>query len=334
MSGGARLLFSDAIQLTRDSFLMNGYLEFLKNLTEYQQRAEIGILAFRERWPLFSSTDPLLDERVLTHHRVAAFSQKLEVDPCSWKSDIRHDIQWAEALGSPTFHGDQCITPFSLRYKYLNQNLVVSGTTYVDDEGNTLVGIGGCDTAQSFESPARERLISLGIDPDTRLPITYHYYDDEMARNIPYFDWLRALLPGQQRDAIFDLIDQPTWLWSNPKYLDRPKLAAELKEHHISNLIFMDGARINIGPVDFSPGRCTVTLAFFLEEHREHFDDQGHLVEVHLLTRIENRPGGGGKISVEDGWMRTQLTNGLEQDPSPLILSEPDERNGLASNDD
>jgi hypothetical protein len=38
-------------------FFMNGYLMFLKSLSEYQQRAEIARLAFEARW----AQDPSLE---------------------------------------------------------------------------------------------------------------------------------------------------------------------------------------------------------------------------------------------------------------------------------
>ena len=51
---------------------MNGYLTFLKRLSEYQQRAEIGALAFTER-----SGDSSLEEELLKVPVVVAFSETL-----------------------------------------------------------------------------------------------------------------------------------------------------------------------------------------------------------------------------------------------------------------
>jgi hypothetical protein len=303
---------------------MHGYLTFLKQLTEDQQRSEIGILAFRERWPEYLSEDPLVDDVMLQHPSVVAYSQKLGVAPFNWESEIDHDLQWAEPFGSPVFHPGKCLVPFSFRYECLAQRLVVKGITYVDDLGNTVMSIQGCDieTTPSFQLHTRERLIALGIDAETWEPLPYEPYDEEMAHKPLYLEYLRALLPGQQQDAIYHLI-RPDWLRENPKYLLHPTLAAEIKAHGMRDLIFMDGARINLGVPDFSAGRCTVPLGFCLEEDRAHYDDQGYLVEVHLLVRIENRPGGGGEIAaIEDAWMRTQLHIGTEEDHSPVVIDE------------
>src|SRR5262245_3091744 len=222
---------------------MHGYLTFLKQLTLHQQRSEIGILAFRERWTEYLSDDPLVNDVMLQHSSVVAYSQKLGVAPFNWESDIRDDLQWAEPFGTPVFQADQCLVPFSFRYQYLAQNLVVHGTTFIDDAGNTLMGIGGCDieSAPALGSSIRERLIALGIDPETREPLPYELYDEEMVHKPPYLDYLRALLPKQQKNAIFGLIPQPAWLWENPTYLQHPKLAAELKAQGIAKLISMDG---------------------------------------------------------------------------------------------
>ena len=76
---------------------------FLQSLSEYQLRAEIGRLAFTERWG--GST---LEEDILKNQAVCAFSETLGVDPRSWKFDLKHYAEEAELFGPPMFRRDQC----------------------------------------------------------------------------------------------------------------------------------------------------------------------------------------------------------------------------------
>jgi hypothetical protein len=57
---------------------MNGYLTFLKGLSEYQQRAQIAHLVFRERWGGFS-----MEEDILNVQPVSTFTESLGVGACS-----------------------------------------------------------------------------------------------------------------------------------------------------------------------------------------------------------------------------------------------------------
>jgi hypothetical protein len=57
---------------------MNGYLAFLKGLSEYQQRAQIAHLVFRERWGGFS-----MEEDILKVQPVSTFTESLGVGACS-----------------------------------------------------------------------------------------------------------------------------------------------------------------------------------------------------------------------------------------------------------
>jgi hypothetical protein len=65
---------------------MNGYLTFLKILSEYQQRAEIRRLAFTERWVGSS-----LEEDLLKDPAVFAYSESLGVNP-STSTTTRRDF--------------------------------------------------------------------------------------------------------------------------------------------------------------------------------------------------------------------------------------------------
>src|SRR5258708_28321373 len=75
---------------------MNGYLMFLKSLSEYQQRAEIGRLAFSERW-----ADSSLEEDILQDQAVSSFSETLGVNPRFWKFDLRHYAEEPDLFGAP-----------------------------------------------------------------------------------------------------------------------------------------------------------------------------------------------------------------------------------------
>jgi hypothetical protein len=169
---------------------------FLKSLSEYQQRAEIGRLAFTERW-----TGSSLEEDILKDQAVFSFSETLGVNARSWNFDLKHYAEEPELFGAPVFRGDQCTAPFSFRYEHLNHSLVITGIIYIDDGGSAMIGTLTCLSHQE-NSRARRRLILAGIDPDTLETISHNV---EMSRHVPYLDYIKALMPQQRRDAIFDL---------------------------------------------------------------------------------------------------------------------------------
>jgi hypothetical protein len=73
---------------------MNGYLGFLKSLSQYQQRAEIGRLAFTER-----SGGCSLEEDLLQTPAMIAYTKSLGVNPALWEFDLSHyaeepDVNW------------------------------------------------------------------------------------------------------------------------------------------------------------------------------------------------------------------------------------------------
>jgi hypothetical protein len=79
---------------SRSTIHMTGYLMFLKNLSEYQQRAEIGRLAFSERWSGSS-----LEEDILKDQAVVTFSETLGINPRLWKFQLRHMQRSPRSLG-------------------------------------------------------------------------------------------------------------------------------------------------------------------------------------------------------------------------------------------
>src|SRR6516162_2006694 len=142
---------------------MNGYLTFLKGLSQYQQRAAIAYLVFMERWGGSS-----MEEDILKVQPVSAFSESLGVGACSWKFDLKHYAEEPDLIGVPVFGGDQCIAPFSFRYQHLDSNLslVITGIVYIDDDGSAMIGTLRCLSNQE-KSGSRRRLELAGINPDT-----------------------------------------------------------------------------------------------------------------------------------------------------------------------
>jgi hypothetical protein len=286
---------------------------FLKSLSEYQQRAEIGCLAFSERWAGSS-----LEEDILQDQAVSSFSETLGVNPRFWKFDLKHYAEEPDLFGAPVFRGDQCTAPFSFRFEHLDHNLVITGIIYIDDDGSAMIGTLTCLSNQE-ESRARRRLVLAGINPDTLETVSHNV---EMSRNILYLDYIKALMPQQRRDAIFDLA-QLAWGTDNPKFLDHPRLAHELQKLGISEL----GEACQghwVGPVEFNGGRCTAPLTYPLygEGELSKYEENGlgFFVEVHILVGIGNKPSGGGDISIENMWFRTDLMDNPEDNAIPLLV--------------
>jgi hypothetical protein len=286
---------------------------FLNSLSEYQQRAEIGRLAFSERWG-----GSFLVEDILKDQTVVTFSETLGINPRFWEFQLRHYAEEPDVIGAPVFRADQCLTPFSFHYEHLNHNLAISGIIYIDDDQSAMIGTLTCSSTQ--EKPCvRRRLVLAGIDPETLKTVGH---DAKMSRKTLYLDYIRALMPQQRRDAIFDLA-QLAWGTDNPRFLDHPKLAAELQRLGISELYTGDRCH-EVGPVEFKGGRCTATLTYPLygedDLWKDDEDDLGYYVEVHILARIGNKPSGGGDISIEEIWFRIDSINDPEDNPIPMLV--------------
>ena len=233
---------------------MNGYLRFLKSLSQYQQRAEIGRLAFTERWGGSS-----LEEDLLQDPAVITYSKSLGVNPALWEFDLHHYVEEPDLIGAPVFCEDQSRAPFTFRYEHVSgKNLVITGIIYVDDNQSALIGTLACSSTQEQSCRAR-RLVAAGIDPKTLDTVRHHA---EKLPHILYSDYLKALTPQQRRDAIFELSER-AWGTDNPKFLGHPKLAQELQELGISDLREPNWCH-QIGPVEFSGERCTAPLTYYL----------------------------------------------------------------------
>jgi hypothetical protein len=287
---------------------------YLKSLSVYQQRAEIGRLAFSR-----ICTSSSLEENLLKDQAVSAFSKTLGVNPSSWKCDLKHSAEEPDLIGIPVFRSEQCTAPFSFRYEYLSHNLVIMGTIYMYDDGSAIVGTLACHTCLFNQSRALGRLVLAGINPDTLETVGHNL---EMSRNIPYLDYLKALLPQQRRDAIFYLAER-AWGTDNPKFLDHPKLAPELEELGISDLSACWYIHHEVGPVEFNGGRCTAPLTYHLgvEGELSKYDEggSGYYVGVHILVAIGNKPLGGGDTSIENIWFRIESIDDLEDRAIPIV---------------
>ncbi len=295
---------------------MNGYLTFLKSLSEAQQRAEIGHLMFTERRGGSS-----LEEDLLKMPAVVARSEMLGVGPSWWVLGLTHYAQEVDVIATPVFDEGQCRAPFRLRYRHFEQNLVVSGMIYIDDDQSALIGTVEASSSPLEKSCARQRLVEAGINPDTLETVAY---DLEMDSKMPYLDYLQALLPQQRREEIVDLA---AVVWGtnpgradNPLFLRHPKIAPELRRLGIKELDIGDRCH-EVGPVEFAGGRCTAPILYpFYGHSKNDQDGLGYYVEVHILAGIGNRSGGGGVIWMEDLWFRCDSIDDPPSDAIPLLV--------------
>jgi hypothetical protein len=291
---------------------MTGYIKFLKSLSEYQQRAEIGRLAFSER-----RSGSSLEKDILKDQAVVTFSESLGINPRFWEFQLRHYAEEPEVVGPPVFRTDQCLAPFSFHYEHLNQNLAISGIIYIDDDQSAMIGTLTCSSTQE-QSRVRRRLVLAGIDPETLETVSHNV---EMSRKTLYLDYIKALMPQQRRDAIFDLA-QLAWGTDNPRFLNNPKLASELQRLGISELGAADRCH-QVGPVEFRGGRCAASLTYPLYGQDDFWHDEdrfGYYVEVHILARIGNKPSGGGDISIEETWFRIDSIDDPEDSAIPMLV--------------
>ena len=307
---------------------MNGYLGFLKSLSQYQQRAELGRLAFAEHWGTSS-----LGEDLLQVPAVIAYSKSLGIDPALWEFDLRHYAEEPDLIGAPVFCEDQCRAPFTFRYEHISgKNLVITGIIYVDDNESALIGTLACSSTEEQSCRAR-RLVAAGIHPDSLETVSYA--KAELLHRLGgslYLDYLKALLPQQRREAIFRLADVA---WGTevpsrrsdssitPLFLNHPTLAPELARLEIRDPC-EPGLAYQVGPIEFAAGQCTAPILYPLYGEGEYskYDEggDGYYVEVHILAGIGNKPGGGGDIWVQNLWFRIYSLDDPEDSGIPLLV--------------
>jgi hypothetical protein len=296
---------------------MNGYLTFLKSLSQSQQRALIGRSLFIAGWM------GTLEEDLLKAPAVAAFSKSLGVDPRVWQPEPHHYAEELDLIGTPVFGTSQCRAPFNFRYvaalrslDRVYDDLVISGMIYIDDDQGTMIQTLAASATRE-PSCARERLTEMGINPDT-WEIVAH--DAAMASKMPYLKYLEALLPQQRREAIFELADQ-AWRQDNPLFMDHPALAPELARLKITHLGVTDFCHM-VGPVEFCAlGQCTATITYPLYGGGDEDNtSDGYYAEIDILASIGNRPGGGGDIRIQDLWFRIESIDDLPSETSDPLL--------------
>ena len=181
-----------------------------------------------------------------------------------------------------------------------------------------MIGTLTCSSSQQ-KSLARTRLLLAGINPNTLETVSDNV---KISRDVPYLDYIKALAPQQQRDAIFEL-SELAWGIDVPKFLGHPKLAPELQKHGISEVGEAHLAH-QIGPVEFNGERCTTPLTYYLygegELSKYNEDSFGYYVEIHILARIGNKPSGGGDISIENMWFRIASLDDPEDSFIPMLV--------------
>jgi hypothetical protein len=297
---------------------MNGYLTFLKKLSPYQQRFELGHLAFTERW------NSSLEKDLLKMPAAVAFSQSLGIDASLWKSELRHYAEDPDVIEMPVFGAGWCRALFTLRYvesirslDHSHEDLLVRGIIGVDDNQRAVIGMLAASSTRE-ESGARGRLVALGVDPETLDTVPF---DAKPTRKIPYLGYLQTLLPQQRSEAIYDLAEL-AWGGGGPKpigFFGHPKLAPELARLEIRDLGIGDRCH-QVGPVEFTGGRCTALIRYPLYNAGDGLDSLGYYVEVHILAGITNKPGGGGDIQISDLWFRIEDIDEPSEDSIPLLV--------------
>jgi hypothetical protein len=256
---------------------MNGYLKFLKSLSQYQQRAEIGHLAFAKRWG-----GSVLEEELLQDAAIITYSKALGVDPAFWEFDLNQYVEEPDLIGAPVFCEDQCRAPFALCYEHVSgKNLVITGIIYVEDNKSALIGTLACSSIQEQSCRARRLVAAEEIDPKTLKTVRPYL---ERQRHSLYLDYLKALLPRQRREAIFDLADvafgtevaRRSGSLSSPLFLNHPELAPELARFGIRDLCEADRTH-QVGPIEFAAGQCTAPIWYTLygEGEDSKYDEGG-----------------------------------------------------------
>jgi hypothetical protein len=298
----------------------HGYLDFLKSLSEYQQRAEIGRLPFTERWSSSSLEEDIL--KLFGH------------DPYMWEFDLKHYAEESDLFDTPIFRDEQCISPFRFLFTRSQdpnsqENLLIKGLIYIDDDASALIGTLTCSFTQE-KSRSRDRLLNLGIDPDEA---PGGYTVDPWLKHQPgvlYLDYLRTLTTHDQQQAIFYLAER-AWGSDNPKFLAHPELAAELEKFGISDLIEADRAHW-VGPVEFHNGRCTAPLTYYLYGSAPNWmhpelgpdffgTEPSFFVEVHILAEIGNGRKGEGTIAIRNIWFYIDSVCYPQFDSIPELVS-------------
>ena len=249
---------------------MTGYLNFLRSLTDLQQKHSIGVL-IRSR-----SIKPIPEE-MLNHPTVVEFNESLGWRPY-WKPiKDKFDPDVVE-IGPADLTGDLCIASITIRYRNLNHyrnstvsnvdyQLTVNALVYIDDEGEPMIGTVTCVGNQDLVNAEKEAL-------------------SELKKN-GYLNYLRALTPDKRRDAIWDLSDV-TWGLDNAEFLSHGELGTALTQAGV-HLIYSEH---EVSPVqlydDYGTASMSYTFYGYPPREQDEISEAICCVEVNILACISD----------------------------------------------
>jgi hypothetical protein len=296
---------------------MNGYLTFLKSLTQYQQRAEIARLVFD---PSPYASHP--EDELLKSEAESEFGLIAGEDPSKWRVDLKRGAEYREVVEAPVFAADKCTARFLFRYHSGDRGIEIPGLIFIDDQRRIQIAHHPC-RACSSESLSEDRCRKLGIKPDN--DATVRPWQSRTVSFSPcqppasYLDWLQALLPVPRHDAISDLL-QRAWGMENDPPLNDPGLASlvsELIKRGVTVTdLYCDSSYV--GSVECKRERCTAHLVYACYAHQKGDDaaGDGSEVELHVLADITEQPD----LSIKSIWYRIEAIAGLEE---PMLLNFP-----------
>jgi hypothetical protein len=250
-------------------YAMTGYLNFLRSLTDLQQRHAIGQL-IRSR-----SIKPIAEE-MLNHPTVVEFNESLGWRPY-WKPiKDKFDPDVVE-IGPADLTADLCIAPITIQYRNLNHKinatdsnldyeLTVNALLYIDDEGEPMIGTVTCIGNQDVVDAEKEAF-------------------DEVKKT-GYLNYLRALTPDKQRDAIWDL-SVVVWGTDDAEFLKYGELGTALMQQGVELLY----SEHEVGPVqlydDYGTASMSYTLYGYPPEEQDEISEAERCIGVNILACIK-----------------------------------------------
>jgi hypothetical protein len=290
---------------------MNGYLTFLKSLTQYQQRAEIARLVFDPSPYADHPEDEFLKSQAESEVGLIAGE-----DPADWMVDLHHGAEYREVVEAPVFADGKCTARFVFRYLSGDgRGIEIPGLILIDAQRRIQIAHHPCRPCSS-DSLSRDRLIKLGIDPDTCETVSFRPWQPPTS----YLDWLRALLPEPRHDAISDLM-QRAWGLENDPPLNDPGLASlvsELIKRGVTlSDLYCDSSYV--GSVECKRERCTAHLVYNCYAHQRGDDaaGAGSEIELHILADIIEQPN----LSIKSIWYRIDRIEAIADLEEPMLLA-------------
>jgi hypothetical protein len=249
---------------------MTGYLTFLQSLTDLQKKHTIDVL-IRSR-----STKPIAEE-MRNHPIVVEFNESLGWRPY-WKPIKDEFGREVIEIEDPCLTSDLCTASLTFRYVNLNhyRNSTVSNTdyrltvkalVYVDDEGEPMIGTVTCIGNQALVNPEKEALSEL--------------------KKRGYLNYLRALTPEKQRDAVWHLSDV-AWGTDDAEFLKDGELGTALT-HAGVDLIYSEH---EVSPVqiydDYGTASMSYTFYGYPRKEQDEISEAICCLEVNILACISD----------------------------------------------